>query len=56
MDENSLMMYLEPGENHVLISLKYESRTGCGLIPLGCKCDKVETEGLLYNLGNIKFL
>ena len=52
MDENSLMVYLEAGENIIKRSKKYESTKGVGLIPLGDKVEKIQTQGLKYNMGN----
>lgn len=52
MDENSLMLYLEAGENIIKRSKKYESTKGVGLIPLGDKVEKIQTQGLKYNMGN----
>jgi len=41
MDEYSLMTYLEPGENIIILSKKYESQKGCGIIPIGGKVEKI---------------
>jgi thiamine pyrophosphokinase len=46
MDDYSLMIFLEPGLNIIKHSLKYESKEGCGLIPIGHKVDKIATSGL----------
>ena len=35
------MIYLEAGENIIRFSSKYESRRGCGLIPIGDKVEKI---------------
>ena len=37
MDEFSLMIFLQPGDNLIKHSNKYESKTGIGLIPIGQK-------------------
>lgn len=37
MDDFSMMLFLEPGQNIIRISKKYESSKGCGLIPIGHK-------------------
>lgn len=52
MDDYSIMIYLEAGLNIIKPSVKYESKKGCGLIPIGHKVEKIITSGLLYNLGN----
>lgn len=52
MDEFSLMIYLEPGLNIIKPSVKYESKEGCGLIPIGQRVEKIVTSGFMYNMGN----
>ena len=34
------------------LSKKYEQKKGCGLIPIGNKVSKVQTQGFQYNFGN----
>lgn len=41
MDDYSMMTFLEPGINQIRLSKKYESKKGCGLIPIGNKVTKV---------------
>ena len=52
MDDYSLMIFLEAGENIVRCSERYESLEGCGLIPIGEKVETIQTSGFKYNLGN----
>ena len=52
MDDYSLMIFLEAGDNFIKPSIKYESKSGCGLIPIGNKVTKLITSGLKYNMGN----
>ena len=52
MDDYSMMMFLEAGENVVRCSQRYESYDGCGLIPIGEKVESIRTSGLKYNMGN----
>jgi hypothetical protein len=52
MDDYSMMIFLEAGENKIMPSRKYESRKGCGIIPLGGKVEKIQTSGLKINFGN----
>lgn len=54
-DEYSSMIYLQGGENHIMISKNLESTKGCGLIPLGTPCKHIETDGLKYDLGMISW-
>ena len=37
MDDFSMMIYLEGGENTIIPSKKFESKKGCGIIPVGDK-------------------
>jgi hypothetical protein len=46
------MIFLEAGENKIIPSKKYESKKGCGIIPLGGKVERIQTSGLKFNLGN----
>lgn len=48
-----MMIYLEPGENIIRTSEKFESKKNCGLIPIGSKVEKIQTQGLKYNFGNV---
>lgn len=52
MDDYSLGMMLEPGETRVYPSADFESRVGCGLIPIGIEKCKVATRGYKWNVGN----
>ena len=51
MDDYSLGMMLEPGETRVYPSADFESRVGCGLIPIGIEKCKVATRGYKWNVG-----
>ena len=51
MDKHSVGMMLQPGESRIFPSFDYESRVGCGLIPLGSDTCKVATTGYKWNLG-----
>jgi hypothetical protein len=35
MDDCSMMLFLEAGTNTIRCSERYESKKGCGLIPIG---------------------
>ena len=52
MDDFSMMIFLEGGENIIKPSKKYESKKGCGIIPVGEKVEKIQTKGLKFNMGN----
>jgi len=52
MDDNSMMIFLEAGNNYIRTSKKYELNEGCSLIPLCHKVKKIKTSGLKFNLGN----
>jgi len=52
MDDFSMMIFLEAGINEIKISQKYESKKGCGLIPIGGKVSKIITQGFKYEFGN----
>ena len=52
MDENSLMLLLKPGESKLILSERYESKIGCGLIPLGTAKATLCTKGLKWNIGD----
>jgi len=41
MDEFSLMVYLEAGDNTIYPSVKYESNVGVGLLPIGQEVEHV---------------
>ena len=53
MDNESVGLMLEPGENRVIPSKEFESPIGCGLIPLGINKCRLATAGYKWNLGNI---
>lgn len=41
MDDYSMMIFLEAGENKIIPSKRYEAKKGCGIIPLGSKVEKI---------------
>jgi thiamine pyrophosphokinase len=43
MDDYSMMIFLEEGENVIKPSVKYESKKGCGIIPIGTRVEKIQT-------------
>ena len=53
MDDHSLMMQIQPGESLMIQSSNYESKLGCGLIPMGIGAPSVRlcTQGLKWDLG-----
>ena len=52
MDNQSLGMMLNPGETIIHTSQDFESRSGCGLIPIGIDKCFVATQGYKWNVGD----
>ena len=50
MDQFSLMVYLQPGDNEIKINKDFQDMDGCGLIPLGTPVNNISTTGLKWNL------
>ena len=50
LDENSLMLFLEPGTHIITPSQDLECSQGCGLIPM-LHAAQLQTQGLKYNMG-----